>query len=98
MKRGVVAVDERALELKQAIVTPPGRPAGFDRLRVMAGLLARGFPPIAAFPVNPEGPTSGSMANGYPLTVAGAATALMLTHRTAFPFIPAFAGNHRAYS
>jgi hypothetical protein len=51
MKRGVVAADEVALCLRQAIVTPSGRPAGFDRLPVMAGLLARGFPPIAAFPV-----------------------------------------------
>jgi hypothetical protein len=54
MKRGVVAVDEVALLLEQAIVTPSGRPAGFDRLRVMAGLLARGFPPFRRLPSEPR--------------------------------------------
>jgi hypothetical protein len=87
-------IDALVLSLQQAIVIPSGRPAGSIGFRLMAGLLARGFPPIAAFPVSP----SGLLANGYPLTVAGAAAAWMQEHRTAFPIIPAVAGNHRPLS
>jgi hypothetical protein len=88
MKRGMAKIDALVLSLQQAIVIPSGRPAGSIGFRLMAGLLARGFPPVVAFPGTPKGSSSGLLANGYSLTVAGAAAAWMLKHRTAFPIIP----------
>lgn len=52
----------------------------------MAGLLARGSRPCAAFPGSDRSPVA-YLARGSPLTVAGAATDLA-KRRTVFPFHP----------
>jgi len=60
--------------------TDPGAPRRVTT-ESTAGLLARGSPPVTAFP----GLFPVAIGTGSPLTVAGAAAALEQSFRTAFP-------------